>query len=106
MLVSSLMGTINGIGLSVGINDSALLKRSLQNLIVMVLISSTASTAYFFISPLNDAQSELPGRTSPTIYDVFIAVFGGFAGIVASSRKEGMITIYQRLITVTPVPPG
>ena len=105
MLVSPLMGPINGIGLAVGVNDSALLKRSLQNLIVMVLISLTASTAYFFISPLNDAQSELLARTSPTIYDVFIAVFGGFAGIVASSRKEGKITIISGVAIATALMP-
>jgi len=105
MLISPLMGPINGVGLSVGINDSALLKHSLKNLIVMVLISLTASTAYFFISPLNDAQSELLARTSPTIYDVFIAVFGGFAGIVASSRKEGKITIISGVAIATALMP-
>jgi len=105
MLISPLMGPINGVGLAVGINDSTLLKHSLKNLIVMVLISLTASTAYFFISPLNDAQSELLARTSPTIYDVFIAVFGGFAGIVASSRKEGKITIISGVAIATALMP-
>ena len=45
------------------------------------------STLYFLLSPLNEARSELLARTTPTIYDVLIAFFGGMAGIVASSTK-------------------
>ena len=89
MLISPLMGPIIGAGLSVGINDSQLLKRSLRNLAIMVIISLIASTAYFALSPLSlDEPTELLARTRPTIYDVFIAFFGGLAGIVEGSRKE------------------
>jgi uncharacterized membrane protein len=52
-------------------------------------VALLASTAYFLISPLADAQSELLARTRPTLYDVLIALFGGSAGIVASSRTGG-----------------
>ena len=87
MLISPLMGPIMGMGLSVGINDFELLKRSLRNFGFMVLASIFTSTLYFFISPLSGAQSELLARTTPTTYDVLIAFFGGLAGIVAQSRK-------------------
>lgn len=46
-------------------------------------VSLVTSTLYFLISPLSEAHSELLARTSPNIYDVFIAMFGGFAGIIA-----------------------
>lgn len=105
MLISPLMGPINGVGLAIGINDSDLLKLSLRNLFIMVLISLIASTAYFFISPLSDAQSELLARTSPTIYDVLIASFGGLAGIVAMSRKEEKITIVSGVAIATALMP-
>jgi len=86
MLISPLMGPIMGIGLSIGITDKEMLRTSLRNLLVMVMISLVASTAYFLLSPLGDAQSELLARTRPTIFDVLIAFFGGAAGIVATSR--------------------
>ncbi|MDL2290085.1 TIGR00341 family protein [Paludibacteraceae bacterium OttesenSCG-928-F17] len=105
MLISPLMGPINGIGLSIGMNDSDLLKTALRNLIVMVIISLITSTAYFLISPLSDAQSELLARTTPTIYDVLIALFGGFAGIVASSRRENKITIISGVAIATALMP-
>src|SRR5574344_1639424 len=105
MLISPLMGPIMGLGLSIGINDSALLRRSLKNLFIMVIISLIASTTYFIISPLSDAQSELLARTTPTIYDVFIAFFGGLAGIVASSRKDERFTVVSGVAIATALMP-
>jgi hypothetical protein len=52
-----------------------------------VVAGLIASTAYFAISPVSTAHSELLARTSPTIYDVLIAFFGGLAGIIAISSK-------------------
>lgn len=88
MLISPLMGPIMGIGLSVGINDYELMKRSLRNFGFMVLVSLVTSTLYFLISPLSGVTGELAARTQPTIYDVMIAFFGGLAGMVAQSRKD------------------
>ena len=87
MLISPLMGPIIGMGLSVGINDFELMKRSAKSYLVATVISVITATVYFSLTPLNEAQSELLARTSPTIYDVFIALFGGLAGIVALSTK-------------------
>ena len=105
MLISPLMGPIMGLGLSVGINDFTLLKKSLRNMSIAVVISIITSAVYFFISPLNEAQSELLSRTTPTIYDVLIALFGGFAGIVAGSTKEKGTVIPGVAIATALMPP-
>lgn len=105
MLISPLMGPINGIGLAVGTFDLPLLRKSLRNLAVMVVISLFASTIYFILSPLSDAQSELLARTTPTIFDVLIATFGGFAGIVAASRKEQPFTVISGVAIATALMP-
>ena len=69
-----------------------LFRRALKNFTFAVVASLSASTIYFLISPLSTAHSELLSRTSPTIYDVLIALFGGLAGIVAiSSRQKGNV---------------
>lgn len=92
MLISPLMGPIIGMGLGVGINDFELIKRSGRNLLMAASFSMIASTLYFLISPVNEGHSELLARTSPTIYDVLIAFFGGAAGIVAvGSRSKGNV---------------
>lgn len=87
MLISPLMGPIMGFGLGLGINDIDLIKKSAKNYAIATLFSVLTSTIYFLLSPLSEAQSELLARTQPTIYDVLIALFGGLAGIVASSTK-------------------
>ncbi len=92
MLISPLMGPINGIGYSIAIYDFALLRKSLKNFGFAVLAGLLVSGLYFFISPLSSAHSELLARTSPSIYDVLIAFFGGLAGIIAvSSRIKGTV---------------
>lgn len=105
MLISPLMGPIMGIGLAAGINDFELLKKSMKNLGIAVLISILTSTIYFSFTPLNDAQSELLARTEPTIWDVLIALFGGLAGIVAGSRKEKSNAIPGVAIATALMPP-
>lgn len=105
MLISPLMGPITGLGLAVGTFDEDLLKQSLKNLAIMVGISLVASTLYFLISPISGARSELLARTQPTIFDVFIAFFGGLAGIVATSRKSQSITIISGVAIATALMP-
>lgn len=87
MLISPLMGPIVGMGLAVGIRDFYLLRRSFRNYLTATIISVITATVYFFVSPLSEAQSELLARTSPTLYDVLIALFGGAAGIMALCTK-------------------
>lgn len=88
MLISPLMGPIMGMGLGMGINDFMLLKRAAKSYLVATLFSVATATLYFMLTPLDEVQSELLARTSPTIYDVGIALFGGLAGIVALSSRS------------------
>lgn len=106
MLISPLMGPIMGIGLALGTNDTGLLKKALTNFVIMTSISIMASTLYFFISPLSlEEPTELLARTNPTIYDVFIALFGGFAVIVEVCKKEKGTVISGAAIATALMPP-
>lgn len=105
MLISPLMGPIMGIGLGIGINDFELIKKAFKNLGIATIISVLTSAIYFFISPLSDAQSELLARTTPTIWDVMIALFGGLAGIVATTRKSISNVIPGVAIATALMPP-
>ena len=87
MLISPLMGPIIGMGLAVGIGDWSLLKTSGKNFLVATVISILTATVYFLLSPFNEVQSELLARTSPTLYDVLIAFFGGAAGFMATATR-------------------
>ncbi|KAF2508423.1 DUF389 domain-containing protein [Flavobacterium zhairuonense] len=88
MLISPLMGPIVGAGFGLGMYDFELLKKSIKNLLIATIVSLCTSTFYFYISPFKDAQSELLARTSPNIYDILIAFFGGLVGVIAVTRVE------------------
>ncbi|MBD5357020.1 MAG: TIGR00341 family protein [Bacteroides sp.] len=92
MLISPLMGPIIGMGLAIGIQDFDLLRRSLKNIGMAVMGSLIASAIYFLISPQYENSSQLLARTSPSIYDVFVALFGGAAGILSiACRNKGQV---------------
>lgn len=106
MLISPLMGPIIGIGLALGTSDVLLLKNAAKNLLIMICISLLASCIYFLVSPLQLVNpTELEARTSPTIYDVLIALFGGFAGILESCRKEKGTVLAGVAIATALMPP-
>ena len=106
MLVSPVMGPILGFGLGLGTEDARLLKDSLKNFGVMVGISIIASSLFFLLSPLSLANpSELLARTNPTVYDVLIALFGGLAGIIETSRKDKGSVITGVAIATALMPP-
>ena len=88
MLISPLMGPIVGAGFALGIFDFTLLRKSLLNLLIATLVSLLVATIYFYLSPFKEVQSEILSRTSPNIYDVLIAFFGGLVGVIAITRVE------------------
>jgi uncharacterized hydrophobic protein (TIGR00271 family) len=105
MLISPLMGPMMGVGYGAGINDYLLIRKALGNLLISILIALFTSTVYFLVSPLSTAQSELLARTTPTIWDVLIALFGGLAGIIALTRKEKSNVIPGVAIATALMPP-
>ena len=105
MLISPLMGPILGVGCGMAISDFDLLVASAKNLGIATLAAVVVSALYFFASPLEDAQSELLARTAPTLFDVLIATFGGFVGIIALSRREKSNAIPGVAIATALMPP-
>jgi uncharacterized hydrophobic protein (TIGR00271 family) len=105
MLISPLMGPIMGVGLGIGTNDFELVKKGILNLLTASIIGILVSTIYFWITPINAAQSELLARTTPTVYDVLIAFFGGLTGVVAATRKEKSNAIPGVAIATALMPP-
>jgi uncharacterized hydrophobic protein (TIGR00271 family) len=105
MLISPLMGPIVGLGFSVAINDLDTLKRSVVNLGVMVVLSVSTASLYFWLSPLTEPTDELLSRTSPTILDVLVAIFGGLALIIAKTKKGTISTVIMGVAIATALMP-
>ena len=87
MLISPLMGPILATGFGFATLNFTVAKSGILRLSLQMTIAVLASALYFYISPVQTATSELLARTEPNIFDVFIAIFGGLAGIIGQTRK-------------------
>ncbi|MCB9246379.1 MAG: TIGR00341 family protein [Flavobacteriales bacterium] len=105
MLISPLMGPLVGTGFSVGTFDRDLLIKSLKNLSNALIISLLASYIFFSLAPTSHDQSELLARTRPNLLDLFVALFGGFAGILAVTRRIKTNVIPGVAIATALMPP-
>ena len=109
MLISPLMAPILGIGLAVGINDRNTLVVSGQHLLIAIVIALLTSTIYFLMTGVLDLgggfTNEIRGRTSPSVLDAMVALIGGFAGIISSSRKDKSNAIPGVAIATALMPP-
>jgi uncharacterized hydrophobic protein (TIGR00271 family) len=105
MLVSPLMGPLVAIGYGAAVQDLPLIRGGAKALLVFVVLSLLTSTLYFTLSPLDQPGSELMARTTPTLWDVLIAIFGGGAGMVAATRKEGSNVVPGVAIATALMPP-
>lgn len=105
MLVSPLMGPIQAMGYGAAVQDVRLIREGALALAIFTALSLLTSSLYFALSPLTQPGSELLARTSPTLWDVLIAAFGGAAGMVAASRKDVSNVVPGVAIATALMPP-
>ena len=105
MLISPLMGSILATAYAIVSADYSLLRKYLVGFLMQILISVTAATIYFFLSPIKEASDELLARTSPTFFDVLIAFFGGIAGIIGQTRADKVTNIVPGVAIATALMP-
>ena len=107
MLISPLMSPILGMGLSVGTNDREMLRISTTHFGIAIAIALVTSFIYFSLNPLGlEAPTpEIVSRTKPTLLDSLVAIFGGFAGIISSSRKDKTNAVPGVAIATALMPP-
>ncbi len=105
MLISPLMNPILGIGFAVATNDREILFISIRNFSVSILIALLTSAVYFWITPLGAITDEIRARTTPTVLDGLVAVFGGLAGIISITRTDQTNAIPGVAIATALMPP-
>lgn len=105
MLISPLMGSILALAYGTVVRDGAIIRRYGMGLITQIVISLLTSTVYFLLSPVKGPTSELLARTTPTFFDVIVAVAGGLAGIIANTRKDKSGTVIPGVAIATAIMP-
>lgn len=105
MLISPLMGGIMAIGYGIAVNDLTLARKAFLGLAFQIFLCIVTSAVYFSLSPISTAHSELLARTTPTVWDVMIALFGGLAGIIGVTREEKTNVLPGVAIATALMPP-
>lgn len=105
MLISPLMSGIMTMGYSITVRDIPLLIKAFVRFVTQVAICLFSSSLYFMLSPLTVPTSEMIARTSPTVWDVLIAIFGGLAGMIGHTRTKHSNVIPGVAIATALMPP-
>lgn len=105
MLISPIMSTILASAFCVISADFWRVRRYLLGLAMQIIISVGASTIFFLISPVKKPTAELIARTSPSVFDILIATFGGLAGIIGQTRAEKSNNIIPGVAIATALMP-
>ena len=105
MLISPLMSPILGIGLGIGVNDNKTLVISLKHFGIAIAIALLTSFIYFRLTPFGDITDEISSRTSPTLLDGLVAIFGGLAGVISITRLDKSNAIPGVAIATALMPP-
>lgn len=105
MLISPIMGPINGLGYGVAITNKEILKESLKNFGIAVTVTLLVSTIYFLCSPEKDVTEEILNRTTPSFFHAIVGIAGGTVGILAKSRKEDNNVVPGVAIATALLPP-
>lgn len=105
MLISPIMGSILAAAYGNVSADYMSLRNHMIGLTIQVVISVTAASIYFFLSPVKEPTVELLARTSPTFFDVLIAFFGGLAGIIGQTRLDKANTVIPGVAIATALMP-
>jgi len=105
MLISPLMSPILGIGLGIGVNDRKTLLISLRHFGIAIAIALFTSVIYFKLTPFGGITDEIMSRTSPTLLDGLVAIFGGLAGVISITRMDKSNAIPGVAIATALMPP-
>ena len=105
MLICPLMGSVLAISYSVATADVRLLRHAAAGLALQMVICLATSTIYFLLTPIPYETSALLDNSTPTIWDLLIALAGGFAGGLGNSRKQEPSTLIAGVAVATALMP-
>lgn len=107
MLISPLMGGILANGLAFAVGDLVLGARAIVNLAVSCAVAIAFAILIIAPIPFKELTPEIAARTQPNALDLFIALFSGALGSVATAKEpKGVVTSIPGVaIAVALMPP-
>lgn len=107
MLISPLMGGILANGLAFAVGDLVLGTRAIVNLAVSCIAAIIFAILIIAPIPFKELTPEIAARTQPNALDLFIALFSGALGSIATAKEpKGVVTSIPGVaIAVALMPP-
>ncbi|MEC3874330.1 DUF389 domain-containing protein [Chryseobacterium salviniae] len=105
MLISPLMGPVIGFAFGMAINDRNLKIEGIRNWVKMTVVSLASATLFFLVNPFDHSTQLLESFQKASIFDIFLAFFGGLAGFIGIVKREGMKIIAGVAIATACMPP-
>ncbi len=105
MLISPLMSPILNVGFAFITADNFVWKKSLITIVISVTVTILFASTATYLSPLDDATSEIIARTKPNVYDLIVAFLSGIVGAHSICTKKNYLTIVPGVAIATAVIP-
>jgi uncharacterized hydrophobic protein (TIGR00271 family) len=105
MLISPLMGPVTALAFGLATGNQSLMQTAFVNWLLMTATCLVASVLFFYISPFTILTAQLQSFSKPTLFDVFLAFFGGLAGFIGICRKDGTKVIAGVAVATSCMPP-
>ncbi|WP_051289392.1 DUF389 domain-containing protein [Chryseobacterium daeguense] len=105
MLISPLMGPVIGFAFGLAINDRNLRIEGVRNWVKMTVVSLASATVFFLVNPFDHTTQLLESFQKASIFDIFLAFFGGLAGFIGIVKREGVKIIAGVAIATACMPP-
>ena len=105
MLLAPLMQPIVGVSMGILRQDSSLLSSGAKSIAIGVMAVIFSAVIIALLLPLEQLTSEMKGRLSPTILDLFVAIISGVAAAYAKSNEKIIGSLAGVAIAVALVPP-
>ncbi len=107
MLIAPLMGPIVELAMALTVGSPLLMLRSVFRATLSIVIAVLGSAAINLVLPFHELTAEIAARTTPTVIDLFVAVFCAFAAAFSTARSssETVSTAAGTSISIALVPP-
>lgn len=105
MLICPIMGSVLAIAYGTATLDRALTRDALGGLVLQMAFCLVTSTIYFALSPTSGMTPALADNSNPTVWDLLLALVGGFAGALGNSRDQEPATVIAGVAVATALMP-
>lgn len=105
MLICPIMGSVLAIAYGAATMDKTVTRAAIGGLAVQMVFCLTTSTIYFALSPAAGMTTALSDNSIPTVWDLILALAGGFAGGLGNSRDQEPATLISGVAVATALMP-